>query len=183
MRKEAGNEDGPFQSILPRRQGTRVHRCGPRRGSVGRRRRLHQAVPGLAGTAHGVSQGPAHPLMHRRPGDGRDPGRYSAGGRGHHTILHLRIHRQRLRTAGRSTGIRGHPARHPQPGREMHRGRRHCAYARHRAGALRRRRLRDGRDHRPRGALRAAGDRRRGTGNHGRLPGATLGCDRSLGRP
>ena len=68
-------------------------------------------------------------------------------------VLHLRLDRQRLRPARRPAGVRRHPPRHAQPRREPARAPDHAAHPGHRAGALRRRRLRDGRDPRrsPRG--------------------------------
>ena len=81
------------------------------------------------------------------------------GRRGDRAVLHLRVHGQRLRAARRAAGVRGHPARHAEHRRVGDRGRHHPAHARHRAGALRRRRLRDGRHHGDRRAARAGGGR------------------------
>ena len=61
-------------------------------------------------------------LLHRGPGDGGDPRRRRPRRRGHHALVHLRLHRQRLRAARRDAGVRRHPARHPEPRRDADRG-------------------------------------------------------------
>ena len=78
--------------------------------------------------------------------------RHRARRRSHHAVVHVRVDGERVRAAGRRAGLRRHPARHAEPRRARHRCGADAADTSHRAGALRRRVLRDGRDRRPRRA-------------------------------
>ena len=94
------------------------------------------------------ANGPAHPLLHGRAGDGGDAGGHRARRRSHHAVVHVRLDGQRVRAARRRAGVR----RHPRPTRSISTRRTIEAAITprtqgDRAGALRRRRLRDGRDH------------------------------------
>ena len=62
--------------------------------------------------------------------------------------VHVRLDDQRLRAARGAAGVRRHPARHAEPRRAPARGGDHAAHQGDRRRALRRRRLRDGRDSR-----------------------------------
>ena len=68
------------------------------------------------------------------------------GRRGDHAVVHLRLHGERGRAPRRAPGLRRHPPGHAQPRRAPPAVAGHAAHAGDPPRALRRRRLRDGRD-------------------------------------
>ena len=113
-----------------------------------RRRPVHEALPRLARDDDRRAQGAADPLVHGRARDGRAAARSRARRRSHHALVHVRLDGERVRAARRDAGVRRHPRRHAQHRRTPDRGRDHAAHAGDLRRALRRRRLRDGRDRR-----------------------------------
>ncbi len=70
-------------------------------GPPRRRRPVHPGLQRAAGGVAGLAR-PAGAFLHRGAGDGRHPRRHRARRRGDHALLHLRLHRERLRPARRA---------------------------------------------------------------------------------
>ena len=111
------------------------------------------------GAARGEHPRAAHPVVHRRAGDGRDAHRRRQRQRGDRAVVHVRLDRQRVRPPGCHAGLRGHRPgdAHARPGGG--RGGGHAGDRGRRSRPLCGRRVPDGRDRRHRPTARA---RRRG---------------------
>ena len=72
---------------------------------------------GASGKGARSPEGAADDFLHACARDERPSPRYRAWRRGHRPVVHLRLHRQRVRPARRAAGLRRRPARHAEPRR------------------------------------------------------------------
>ena len=137
-----------------------MYRPGPVRRPAGRRRAFTKRCQAWLEAAVRLRQGAPHALVHRRARRWPRSCWTSSGDEVIMPSYHLRLDGERVRAARRDAGVRRHPAGHAQPRRRACSSADHAPHPRDRAGALRRRRLRNGRD--PRHSAAPTGSRGRG---------------------
>src|SRR5437763_4964695 len=157
----------PVQPAEPDRGRGALPDRGDRLGPALRGRTLRQARHRAAGRPGRGSRTADH-VRYARPGDDRDPARSRPRGRGDRAVVHVLLHRQRVRPARVGTGLRRLPPGHAEPRRTPGGERDHRPDPGDRGGPLRRRGLRDGSDPRHRRAARAGrrGGQRPRPGRH-----------------
>ena len=145
------NDGHGAHRLQPRsRHGRRVrlHARGDRERPPGEQRALLEAAARTGSRSEPEPARAPDPLVHRRARDGVHARGDRPGRRGDHAVVHVRHDGERRRRARRTSGVRRRPPGHALPRRAADRGRHHAADEGDRAGPLRRRRLRDGRDRR-----------------------------------
>ena len=138
-------------------RGARSYTGGDRARPACGRWCIHRAMPAMARRRAGLSCGASDAFLHGGLGARGLADRYRAGRRGDHALVHFRLHCQRGRAARRASRSLSTSGRTRSTSMNGDRGRNHPAHPGDSAGALRRRRRRDGCDQRDCGAARVNG--------------------------